>query len=96
MDSVDRIIAYESGELPDDEMIELFQELIDSGEIWRLQGHYGRQAQALIMAGYCMDARGTCPHLEFTENEMDGTAVCEYCGARREVPGGGWAGDQSF
>jgi hypothetical protein len=50
-DVVDQIIAYESGEMDEDEMIEFFQELVDSGMAWQLQGHYGRTAQALIEAG---------------------------------------------
>lgn len=51
-----KIIAYENGELAQDEEIELFQELINSGLAWQLQGHYGRMAQALIDAGYCEPA----------------------------------------
>lgn len=50
---IDKIIAYESGELSDKETIALFQELIDNGQAWTLQGHYGRTAQGLIDAGYC-------------------------------------------
>ena len=53
MDQVSKIIAYEQGELSDDDSIELFQELIDSGLVWQLQGHYGRTATALINAGHC-------------------------------------------
>lgn len=45
------IIAYESGELDEDEMIDLFQDLISSGTIYHLQGHYGRTAQSFIDAG---------------------------------------------
>lgn len=53
---VDKIIAYESGELDDEGVISLFQELIDKGIVWSLQGHYGRTAQALIDNGYCAAA----------------------------------------
>jgi hypothetical protein len=53
MDQLDRIIAYEQGELDQDETIELFQELINTGLAWSLQGHYGRTAAAMIEAGYC-------------------------------------------
>lgn len=53
-DSVSFIMDYEAGELESDqELIEGFQHLIDSGMAWQLQGHYGRMAQALIEAGYC-------------------------------------------
>jgi len=51
--NIDKIIAYENGELSEEEIIELFQALIDSGQAWSLQGHYGRTAAALIDEGLC-------------------------------------------
>jgi hypothetical protein len=54
MDQVDKIMAFEQGDLDDDGVIELFQDLIDSGLAWQLQGSYGRMANALIENGYCV------------------------------------------
>ena len=53
MDLVDKIMAFESGEMSDEKTIEFFQELIDTGQAWTLQGTYGRTANALIEAGHC-------------------------------------------
>jgi len=49
--SIDDIIAYENGLLDEDEMLDFFQRLVDSGLAWNLQGHYGRTAMALLEAG---------------------------------------------
>lgn len=54
MDQVDKIMAFESGELDEEGILELFQELIDSGLAWQLQGSYGRTARALIDEGWCI------------------------------------------
>ena len=53
---VSKIIAYENDEMTQEEVIEFFQELIDTGHAWRLQGHYGRTALRLIEYGYCRRA----------------------------------------
>lgn len=47
------IIAYENDQLDFEETVRFFQELINTGLCWQLQGHYGRTAQSLIMQGYC-------------------------------------------
>jgi hypothetical protein len=57
MDRVDKIIAFETGEMDENELIEFFQELVNDGMAWQLQGFYGRTAQALIEAGYVVDPR---------------------------------------
>lgn len=54
---VGRLIAFEQGTLPEQEIISLFQELIDDGTVWELQGTYGRTALSLINHGYCTDPR---------------------------------------
>ena len=53
MPDVTKIIAYEQGEMEQAEVVQFFQELIDSGLAWQLQGHYGRTARRLIEAGLC-------------------------------------------
>ena len=53
MSQLDRMIAFENGELDGDKVVELFQELIDNGMVWQLQGFYGRTAKYLIDSGYC-------------------------------------------
>ena len=49
---LDSIIAYELGELNDQEIVYLFAELVKSGMAWSLQGSYGRTANALIKEGW--------------------------------------------
>lgn len=50
---LEQMVAFEEGELDEDGIVILFQSLIDSGLVWRLQGSYGRMAQALIDNGMC-------------------------------------------
>ncbi|MFY1688154.1 DUF7417 domain-containing protein [Plantactinospora sp. WMMB782] len=50
-DFLDRVIAFEQGELGEEDVVELFQHLVDTGLAWQLQGTYGRTARDLIDAG---------------------------------------------
>ena len=40
----------------EEQYLEAWQQLIDSGLCWRLQGFFGRQARALIEEGLCSPA----------------------------------------
>ena len=51
-DVVNQIMAYEQGDMDDEEVIDFFQTLLDTRIIYSLQGSYQRQAQALLEAGY--------------------------------------------
>lgn len=57
MDYIDKMVAFETGELDGDDTIELFQELIDSGLAWQMQGSCDRMAAHLIASGHCVDKR---------------------------------------
>ena len=57
MNQVEKFIAYENGELSSDDTILFFQEMIDTGLVWQLQGSYGRMAAHLIECGFC-EAKG--------------------------------------
>lgn len=50
---IDKIMAFEAGGMDENQIAELFQELVDTGMAWTLQGSYGRTAMVLIEAGIC-------------------------------------------
>jgi hypothetical protein len=47
-DFLDQIMEYESGELNDKGIIEMFSDMVKHGTVWSLQGSYGRIAEAFI------------------------------------------------
>ena len=53
LDLTGRIMAFEQGDMPGEDVIPFFQDLIDTGLAWQLQGTYGRAAKALIEGGEC-------------------------------------------
>jgi hypothetical protein len=57
MNYVDQIIAFEQGELDENQIVELFAHLVRTGRAWTLQGAYGRMATALMNQGY-LDEEG--------------------------------------
>lgn len=48
---MDGMMAWEDGQLSEDEEIQFFQDGVNSGQVWHLQGMYGRRAHDLIEAG---------------------------------------------
>lgn len=54
-DLLSKLLEFEQGELDDTGIIELFQQLVDTGLAWQLQGLYGRTACNLIQAGLITD-----------------------------------------
>jgi hypothetical protein len=47
-----KVMEYESGNMTDrEDIVEFFQELVNSGVAWKLQGHYGRIAQSMLETG---------------------------------------------
>ena len=51
MVDIDKIISYESGDMNREETIVFFAEMIETGDAYRLQGHYQRVANMLIDNG---------------------------------------------
>jgi len=53
MPDINKLIAFENGELDAEETFAFIQDGIDNGWVWCLQGSYGRLANALIESGDC-------------------------------------------
>jgi len=49
---VSQMLAFESGKMNAEQLATFFQELIDTGMAWKLQGIYGRMASHLLELGY--------------------------------------------
>lgn len=49
---VDKIIAFESGEMSDNDTLDFFASMVKDGTVWELQGRYGRTAAWFIQNGY--------------------------------------------
>lgn len=56
-DLTSKIVDYENGEMDQEEIVDLFKDLVSSGLVWELQGSYGRTAMQLINSGYIMGSR---------------------------------------
>lgn len=52
MQLFEQLMKYEQGKMTQEEMLELFSRLIETGMAWTLQGSYGRTARDLIRGGF--------------------------------------------
>ena len=52
----------------EDQLVEAWQHLIDTGLAWTLQGFFGRQATALIKEGICHPA---APHYDPKDKDIE-------------------------
>ncbi len=50
-DLTSQLIAYEQNELNEEQKLNFFQRLVNTGIVWKLQEHYGRIAHSLLKAG---------------------------------------------
>lgn len=57
MPKVEDIMAFEDGQMSDEQVVEFIQDGIDNGWVWCLQGSYGRLAARLIEQGLCVNDR---------------------------------------
>ena len=64
MQLVDQLIAYEEGQMTEDEEIALFQHLIDTGMCWHMEGYYHRVGASLIEAGLIKPLERTDANLQ--------------------------------
>lgn len=53
MANIDDLLDFEEGELSEDAEVKMFQKLINSGDVWHLQGSYGRRAMQLLKERKC-------------------------------------------
>lgn len=53
----EKIIRLETGRMTIEEEIAFFQELVDNGIVWELDGHYARVARMLIDARMVVNHR---------------------------------------
>lgn len=51
--ALDYMMQFEDGTIASPDGVKLFQYLIDTGQVWTLQGVYGRTAMTLINNGLC-------------------------------------------
>lgn len=65
MDTSEKLMEFENGDLSPNETIELFSNLVATGLVWQLQGAYGRHAAALIENGYILPSGKILQYFEY-------------------------------
>ena len=66
---LEKVAEWENASMPFDKTIDMFQELIDTGMAWNLQGMYGRTAERLIHAGFCTVKEGRAKSMYLEQEE---------------------------
>lgn len=61
-------IFHEEDQQTEEEFVQSYQELINSGMAWKLEGAVGRQAMALIEDGFC--TLGEEAHVDYWGNRV--------------------------
>jgi hypothetical protein len=87
LDVMGNIIAFENGDLEHEDVLALFQELVNSGLAWSLQGSYGRTAAALIEAGEIETRIHTCARCGHAGEDHSGFGVYQPCNHKDYVDG---------
>jgi len=54
-DLLEKLMRFEAGDMDEAETIDFFQDLVNTGMAWKLQGYYGRIAAHLIDQGLVSD-----------------------------------------
>lgn len=51
------ILLFEAGDLQSDQVVAMFREIINSGDIWKLPSHYLDAAALLMDSGYILNTK---------------------------------------
>jgi len=51
------ILLFEAGDLQSDQVVAMFREIINSGDIWKLPPHYLDAAALLMDSGYILNTK---------------------------------------
>jgi len=54
-DLLEKLLRFEADDMDEAETIDFFQDLVNTGMAWKLQGYYGRMAAHLIDQGLVSD-----------------------------------------